>query len=260
MKNITNTSAIDKLSPAIILVKPQLAENMGTTSRAMLNCGLTDMRLVCPRDHHLSEKAISASSGAEDILKNAKIFETIEEAVADLHLIFASTARRRDMVKTVYTPDKAVSIIRSHVINKDRCGILFGPERTGLHNDDISIADAVIEIPLNPVHTSLNLAQAVLLIGYEWFKSGHNEPEEQFITNGAEIASKDELLNFFRHLEDELDNCGYLRLEHKRPRMVRNLRNIFERAKLTSPEIQSLHGVVKDLVTYRHRKGEDTKK
>lgn len=256
MNNDNNNNDMQQQSPAVILVRPQLAENMGTTSRAMLNCNLTDLRLVCPRDDYLSDKAISASSGAEEILHNAKVYETIEEAVADLHLVFASTARRRDMVKTVYTPDKAVQLVRSHVNNSDKCGILFGPERTGLHNDDVAIADAVIEIPLNPVHTSLNLAQAVLLIGYEWFKSGHNEPEEQFITNGAEIANKDELLNFFRHLEDELDNCGYLRLEHKRPRMVRNLRNIFERAKLTSPEIQSLHGVVKDLVTYRHRKME----
>ncbi|MCP4393628.1 MAG: RNA methyltransferase [Alphaproteobacteria bacterium] len=250
----------EQQSPAIILVNPQLAENMGTTARAMLNCNLLDLRLVCPRDDWLSDKAISASSGAEIILQNAKRFETTEEAVADLNLIFASTARRRDMIKTVYTPDKAIQIVRSHIANKDRCGILFGPERTGLHNDDIAIADAVIEIPLNPVHTSLNLAQAVLLIGYEWFKSGHNEPEEQFITNGAEIASKDALLNFFNHLETELDNCGYLRLPHKRPRMVRSLRNIFERAKLTDPEVQSLHGVIKDLVTHRHRKIEENTK
>ena len=145
--------------PVIILVEPQLAENVGMTARAMMNCGLYHLRLVNPREDHLSPKAVAASSGADKILRNAEIYASVEAAVADLQQIYAATARRRDMIKPVETADFAAAQITEAQQASIKCGILFGPERTGLHNDDVCLADAIIEIPLNPEHCSLNLSR-----------------------------------------------------------------------------------------------------
>lgn len=229
--------------PYIILVNPQLAENVGMTARAMMNCGLYNLRLVNPRENHLSEKAISASSNAEEILYKAEIFDTLEDATKDLQQVFATTARRRDMIKIIYTADAAVEKIHNKINQNIKCGILFGPERTGLENDDVAIADAIIEIPLNPRHCSLNLSQAVLLVGYEWIKLQTTSPKVQLVTNKTNVADKETLHNFFKYLEKELDECGNFKLEEKRPRMVRNLRNIFLRSQLTDQEINTLYGV-----------------
>jgi tRNA/rRNA methyltransferase len=160
------------------------------------------------------------------------------------------------MVKKVYNADGAAKIVRQKLSSDLKCGFLFGPERTGLENDHVALADAIVEIPLNPVHCSLNLAQAVLLVGYEWYKSGLADEGAFIPTRKSEMASKQELLSFFKHLEEELDNSGYLRVKEKRPRMVRNIRNIFDRAELTEQEIRTLHGIVSDLVKYRHSKSE----
>ncbi|MCK5295551.1 MAG: RNA methyltransferase [Alphaproteobacteria bacterium] len=244
------------ISPAVILVRTQLAENIGTTSRAMLNCGLDDLRLVKPREDWLGSKALAASSGAESVLESAQVFETVEDAVADLNVVYAASARRRHMCKKVVLPERAALDFRGSIARNERCGVLFGPERAGLENEDVSIADVLIEIPLNPAHTSLNLAQAVLVIGYEWFKSGDETLELQFPMKGTAPASKKDLLNFFNHLERELDACGFLRLKEKRPKMVCNIRNMFDRAELTEQEIKTLHGIVKELTTYRNSKGE----
>ena len=224
-----------------------MAENVGMAARAMMNCGLMEMRLVCPREDHLSEKAIAASSGADEILHNAKIYTSTTDAIADLQQVFATTARHRDQIKNVYTADKAMSFFDDFCKEGIKCGILFGPERTGLHNDDVSLADAIINIPLNPKHCSLNLSQAVLLVGYEYYKRQTQTPETRFITNGAEIASKEMLLNFFAYLEKELDECGNFKIDVKRPRMVRNLRNIFSRPQLTEQEINTLYGIINNL-------------
>ena len=177
--------------PVIILIRPQLAENIGMTARAMMNCGLYHLRLVSPREDHLSPKAVSASSGADKILENAQIYASTEEAIADLHKIYATTARRRDMIKEVMTADFAADQITTAENSGIRCGILFGPERTGLHNDDVCLADSIIEIPLNPEHCSLNLSQAVLLVGYEWYKRQIQTPAAQMITNKTTLADKD---------------------------------------------------------------------
>lgn len=234
--------------PYIILVNPQLAENVGMTARAMMNCGLANLRLVSPRENHLSDKAISASSGAEEILHNAKIFETLEQAVGDLNFIFASTARRRDMIKIIHTADSAAQTMQENIAQNIKCGILFGPERTGLENDDVAIADAIIEIPLNPKHCSLNLSQAVLLVGYEWYKLQINAPKVQLVTNKTNVANKETIFNFFNFIEKELDECGNFKNEEKRPRMVRNLHNIFLRSNLTEQEINTLYGVFNHLI------------
>ncbi len=244
-------------TPAVILVRPQLSENIGTAARAMLNCGLTDMRLVAPRETWLNDKAIASASGADRVLLAAQVFDTTADAVADLHRVWCSTGRDRYMVKPVDTPREAAAHMRAVIAEGQRCGVMFGPERTGLENDDVAIADTVLTVPLNPDYCSLNLAQAVLVVAYEWYQcdAATSLPA---MTKGAEgPATKEKLLTFFGHLERELDECGFLRIPDKRPTMVRNIRNMFQRAQLTGQEIQTLHGIVHELVTYRHKKGED---
>ncbi len=242
-------------APCVILIRPQLAENVGMVARAMRNCGLTDLRLVAPREDWLSEKAIASSSGADGLLRRARDFDTPEAAVADLNRVYATTARRRDMIKVVMTPRHVAAKARAEISVGQKVGVLFGPERTGLGNDEVALADAVVEVPLNPSYCSLNLAQAVLLVGYEWFQAAVQEPDVSLVTNGTHPATREELLNFFAHLERELDSCGFLRNADKRPGMVRNLRNIFDRAELTEQEIRTLHGVVKELRHGRQRHG-----
>ncbi|MBI3445357.1 MAG: RNA methyltransferase [Magnetospirillum sp.] len=240
--------------PAIILVRPQLSENIGTAARAMLNCGLTDMRIVAPREEWLSDRAIAAASGADRVLLGAKVFETTQDAVADLHRVWATTGRDRYMTKPVNTPREAASAMRQGEQEGLRCGVMFGPERTGLENDDVALADTVLTVPLNPAYCSLNLAQAVLLISYEWFQCEAATTLPSMTKGHEGPASKEKLVFFFEHLERELDDCGFLRVPDKRPVMVRNIRNMFQRANLTGQEIQTLHGIVHELVTYRHKK------
>ena len=245
------------LPPAIILVRPQLSENIGTTARAMMNCALTNLRLVAPRENWLSEKAIAAASGAEKILEAAQMFDSTEAAIADLQKVYATTGRNRFMVKPVVTPHQAALEIRNHHASGIKTAVMFGPERTGLENDDVALADIVITVPLNPEHFSLNLAQCVLLIGYEWYQAG-DPAEPVAMTKGATPpALKEDLIGFFEHLERELDECGFFRVNAKRPGMIRNIRNMFERADLTLQEVRTLHGIVHELVTYRRRKGEE---
>ncbi len=242
--------------PAIILVQPQMSENMGTAARAMMNCGLTDLRLVRPRESWLQERAIRAASGAEAVLHAAREYERTEDAIADLTHVYATTGRDRYMIKQVVTPRLCATEMRERISAGYGCGVMFGPERTGLENDDIVLADTVLTVPLNPVHCSLNLAQAVLLVGYEWFQVAGEVSAEASMTKGAagRLANKQELLFFFEHLERELDACGFLRLPDKRPTMVRNLRNLFQRADLTEQEVRTLHGVVTELATLRTKR------
>ncbi len=240
---------MDGGAPAIVLVDPQLGENIGMVARAMLNCGLSDLRLVRPRDGWPNPAAISAASGALAVIENARLFETTGEAVADLHAVYATTARPRGMNKRVLTPRMAAAEMRVQTTAGTRCGILFGKESKGLHNDDIALADAVVNAPLNPAFCSLNLAQGVLLVGYEWHVAGAPAFEPSaFLTRGTRrLATKEELLGFFDHIERELDACGFFTSADKRPRMVRNLRNIFQRSQLTEQEVRTLRGVVAGL-------------
>lgn len=230
--------------PVIILVNPQMAENIGMSARAMMNCGLYELRLVAPREDHLSPKAISASSNAEEILYNAKIYQSTTDAIADLNQVYASTARHRDQIKPVYNADSAAIEIKQHLQNNIKCGILFGCERTGLHNNDVCLANAIINIPLNPRHSSLNLSQAVLLVGYEFYKTQIDKPIAHLEMNGTELASKDKIIKFLEHLEQELLECGNFKIGEKREKMVINLRNIFTRNQLTEQELNTLYGVV----------------
>ena len=230
--------------PAIILVKAQLGENIGTAARAMLNCGLDDLRLVAPRDGWPSKKAVAAASGANIVLDKARLYPDIPAATADLVHVFAATARDRHMVKREVTPRQAAQEMRAQIAGGEACGVLFGPERMGLLNDEVALADTVLTVPLNPAFASLNLAQAVLLVGYEWFTAGSAMPPEKLRTGQSRRANKKELLAFFEHLEEELVSNGFLRNLEKRPSMVRNLRNLFHRALCTEQELRTLHGVI----------------
>ena len=233
--------------PFIILVQPQLAVNIGMSARAMMNCGLYHMRLAAPKENHLSDNAIAAASGAEKILYNAQIFSSTAEAVADLEKVFATTARRRDMIKTINTAEAAAKKITDDLVNQTRYGILFGPERTGLHNDDVVLSDEIIEIPLNPEHCSLNLSQAVLLVGYELYKKQINVPDSQLITNKTKPAAKEQIERFFSFLETELETHHTFRSDDKRIPMMRNIRNMFLRMQLTEQDISTLYGIIHHL-------------
>lgn len=240
--------------PAVILVKPQLGENIGMVARAMLNCALVDLRLVQPRDGWPNDVAYKTASGADVVLDNARVFDSTEDAIADLGHVFATTARARDMSKDVLTPRGAAQEMCEQRAQSVQCGVLFGKEAVGLHNDDIALADSILMVPLNPGFTSLNLAQAVLLMGYEWFQAAQmgDRPHETYeVRLDTRRATKDELVGLFGHLERELTDCGFLGVEAKKPGMIRNLRNMFQRARMTEQEVRTMRGVISGLVKKR---------
>ena len=237
-----------KFSPSIILIDPQLGDNIGSTARAMLNFGLTDLRLVRPRYGWPNPKAVAMAAGASEVLEKTKVYEHTIDAVADLDLVFATTARERDLSKTVLTPNRAAEQLTKHSIKGGKSGVLFGPERSGLVNDDVVLADAVITVTLNPEFSSLNLAQAVLLIGYEWLQAKLKQTESVVgwgKKNKATIAERE---YFYQRLEGELHKAGFLHPDHLAPTIKRNLRSMFNKVGLTQQEIKTLHGVVTALI------------
>ena len=231
-------------TPCVILVEPQLAENVGMAARAMKNCALRELRLVNPREDHLSAKALSASSNSEEILQQAKVFASTEEAVADLQYVLATTARHRDQTKMVYNADAGAAAVAARLANGEKCGLMFGPERTGLRNEDICLADAIINVPLNPEHCSLNLSQAVLLVGYEFYKTQAAISAPGLVTNHTTVADKEKVLLFCKSLENRLEQFANYKDEHKKEKLVINLRNIFTRAEMTEQELNTLYGVI----------------
>lgn len=244
-------------APVVVLVHPQLGENIGMAARAMLNFALTEMRLVKPRDGWPSESALKASAGASVVIEGAQVFETVEEAIADLHFVVAATARERDQLKTVMTGERAAKEIRSRAAEGLKTGILFGAERSGLSNEHIALTDAILMAPVNPTFASLNLSQAVLLAGYEWFKAGDERPEARLgygLHALTPKASKAQLQGLFEHLEAELDNSGFFRPKARRASMVRNLRDMWNRANLMEQDVRTLRGIIKALVLYGARR------
>jgi len=234
---------IKRASPIVILVRPQLPENIGMVARAMMNCGLSELRLVSPNRSYLSEKALSASSGAQEILKQAKVCDSLSDALKDVQYSFSTTARSRDMVKPIYSPQRAAKKINSFLKSKQTVAIIFGPERTGLKNEDIILSNALLSVNLNPVHPSLNLAQAVLLIGWCWWNSQNFK--EKKISN--QLATQAELDNFLIFLETLLREKKYFLWPDKEQRMLNNMRNIFMRNELTNSEIKTLYRIVNTL-------------
>ena len=217
----------------------------------MMNFGLVDMRLVAPRDGWPNPAAKAMAVGATSILEKASVFDTASEAVADLNRVWATTARQRYMIKSIQTPRHAAAEMRAADGRGEACGVLFGPERSGLENDEVALADAILGIPASPENSSINLAQAVLLTGYEWFQAGDDTAPEEIREGRTFPATKEELEGFFGHLIGELDGCGFLRNQQHRPMMVRNIRNMFMRAGLFDQEVRTLRGIVSCLVNGR---------
>ena len=241
--------------PAILLVETQLAQNMGATARAMLNFGLRDLRLINPQADPLSRDALALAAGADDILKNAKIFQSTQDAMADLHHLYATTARHRDMIALHMTPHQAGHLMQKHLQHRQRFGVLFGPERSGLTNENVALCSGTLSVPLNPAFSSLNLAQAVLLICYEFYQTcSLSKPTDTGISlqqDATEMATKQELIHMFDHLEKELDKAGYFRTAHKKPKMVQSIHTMFSRVPFTSQEIRTFRGIISDLVNSR---------
>lgn len=244
--------AVAATTPAIIMVRPQLGENIGMAARAMLNCGLSTLRLVSPRDGWPNDKAQRAASGADVVLENAEVFDSVADAVADLERVVATTARNRELTQRILTPRHAAAEVRGWIGQGERVGILFGPERTGLENDDMVHADTALSIPLNPQFSSLNVAQAVLLVSYEWAAAGDATPASRMAEHATRPATKEELANLFDHLERALDQSGFLRNKDMRPSMVLNLKALLQRAAMTEQEARTFHGVIKFLSKSKH--------
>jgi tRNA/rRNA methyltransferase len=233
--------------PVIILVRPQLGENVGAAARAMLNFGLEELRLVRPQCGWPNTKAVNAASGANRVLNQVQLVDRVEEAAADLHRLYATTARARDLPKPVVTPAEAAREWRAELAAGRRVGVLFGPERTGLFNDELILADAVLSVPVNPAFFSLNLAQAVLLVAYEWFQSAGEAALRREAEPPGRPATKGELAGLLEHLIGELDAVDFFRTPDRRESMARTLRAIFARAGLHEPDVHLLRGVIKDL-------------
>lgn len=242
-------SVIHDDGPAIILIVPQLGENIGKAVRAMYNFGLTDLRLVAPRDGWPNEAAVAPAAGADIVLEKTRVYPTTAEAIADLKYVYATTARPRDMIKEVVTPKECCLRMRGAVNEGEKVGLLFGPEKAGLKNDDIALSTAIVSVPLNPSFASINLATAVGLLSYEWFQTGTDVPESYTPTLDTRPASAGELQKLFDHIEDELEEAGYFRSDQRRSLMRRNLRNIFTRSEMTHEEVSTMRGVVKALAT-----------
>jgi tRNA/rRNA methyltransferase len=249
-------------TPTLILVRPQLADNIGMVARAMANFGLEHLRLASPRDGWPNEKARGAAAGANYIVDAARAYGSLEAALADLQWVCATTARQRDLVKPIMTPVDAIAELRARIAAGESCGIVFGPERNGLETEEVAYADAVVMFPVNPNFASLNLAQAALLMGYEWMKGGERgtlgrvtryerEIAPGLRTRGSPPASKQELIGLFEHIESELEDAGFFSTPEKRPSMVHNMRTMFTRMGATQQEIRTLRGIVKALVGRR---------
>jgi len=233
-------------NPPIILVRPQLGQNIGKTARAMLNFGLTDLRLVDPRDGWPNPDAGPSAAGAGEVLDKARVYPTVDTAIEGCSFVYAATVRSRDMAKPAATPREAAAQMRGLILAGENPAIMFGPERSGLTNEDIALADAVLTVPINPDYGSLNLAQAVILVAYELFQESDVTPAYQ-PAHPDGLAKKEELIGLMQQIEGILDKKGYFKSKDRRDTQRRTLRNLLQNAEFSSQEIQTMRGVVKSL-------------
>ncbi|PWR04051.1 RNA methyltransferase [Meridianimarinicoccus roseus] len=239
--------------PAFVLVRPQMGQNIGAAARAMLNFGLDRMRLVSPRDGWPNPDAVAMASGAGRVLDAAGLHDSTAAAVADCTYVYATTARARGLTKPVFSPEGAMADAVRRTAEGQRVAVLFGPERAGLENDDISIANAIITVPVNPDFPSLNLAQCVLLTGYEWRRQTHDVPAQTTELAGTDWAEAHEIEKLAEHYEERLEEAGFFFPEVKAPHMKRNLRNMWSRMPLTRADVQILHGMMRQVVRWKNR-------
>ena len=238
------------MHPVIVLVRPQLGQNIGKAARAMLNFGLTEMRLVAPRDGWPNPDAGPAASGADVILEQAQVFDTVEAAIADCNQVFASTVRRRDLVMPVLGPEQMAEQIAG---SNARSAILFGPERSGLETEEVALASAIVTVPINPQFASLNLAQAVILLAYEWSRrSDLAQPPAKELEPPAPHGELDGLIGY---LNDELDKKGYFHPPARTQATKNTLRTIFTKTGWSSREVKAVRGIVRALVNPPRRRG-----
>lgn len=239
--------------PTFVLVRSQMGENIGGAARAMWNFGLDRMRLVSPRDGWPNQKAIAMASSAARLLDEAQLYETTADAVGDCTFVFATTARTRDLTKQVVTPERAMQMAQEKIAAGEKVAVLFGPERSGLENDDISRANAIISVPVNPEYASLNLAQCVLLTAYEWQRVSKDTVQDTVELAKSEWASGVEMEKLAEHYEGRLDEAGFFFPTTKADSMKTNLRNLWSRMPLTRADVQMLHGVLRQMVRWKER-------
>ena len=240
-----------KKQPSIILVKPQMGENIGSAARAMLNFGLENMRVVAARDGWPSQSAVATASGAGRVLDQARHFSSFHDAVGDCHFVFATTARGRDLTKPIYDPKKAMKIAFEKISDGQKVGIVFGPERAGLENTEVVRSNALITVPVNPDFSSINLAQTVLLLSYEWFLATDIYEENSSNTRKTSVASILEIEQLSLQYENELEKIGFFFPEEKATSMKSTLRNIWSRLPLTVSDVKAFHGILRHLLKRR---------
>ncbi len=243
----------DSPQPAFVLVRPQMGENIGAAARAMWNFGLDRMRVVAPRDGWPSQKAVAMASGAGRLLDEARVCAATPEAIGDCVYVFATTARARGLTKPVFTPEQAMRMAAEKIAGGEAVAVLFGPERAGLENDDIARANAVINVPVNPEFASLNLAQCVLLMSYEWQRASAEAVPERMEMAKPDWAGQVEIEKLAEHYQERLEQAGFFFPEPKAEGMKINLRNMWSRMALTRADVQMLHGVMRQMVRWKMR-------
>ena len=238
--------------PAFVLLRPQMGENIGAAARGMWNFGLDRMRITDPRDGWPNQKAVAMASGAGRLLDEAQLFATTEEAVADCTYVYATTARPRGLTKPVLSPEAAMQDAAQRIAAGGKVAVMFGPERAGMENSDIALANAIISVPVNPEFSSLNLAQCVLLTAYEWRRASAEIVHERMDMQG-DWATQIEMEKLAEHYEDRLEEAGFFFPEDKAPHMRQNLRNLWSRMPLTRADVQMLHGILRQMVRWKDR-------
>ncbi len=243
----------DHRQPRFVLVRPQMGENIGAAARAMWNFGLDRMTVVAPRDGWPNSRAVAMASGAGRLLDEARLVPDLAAAVAEDSFVMATTARVRGLTKPVFSPEEAMREAATRLARGERVSVLFGPERAGLENDDIARANAIINVPVNPEFPSLNLAQCVLLCGYEWRRASTEVVAQRVDMAGTDWANQAEIEALSAHYEDRLGQAGFFFPEEKAPGMKINLRNMWSRMALTRADVQMLHGVLRQMVRWKER-------
>lgn len=239
------------MTPIVILVRPQLGENIGATARAMSNFGLSELRLVAPRDGWPNKRALEMSSGGQPIIERAQVFPDFASAIADIECLYATTARARDMEKPTVTPPVAMTEIATSTL---KSALVLGPERTGLENEEITLCDTLITIPTSPENSSLNIAQSAVVLGYEWFKTHCHIPTPSH--SEEKIAPKAEWLGLFTQLEAYLDEVNYYRVAHKKTIMWQNLKTMLMRGQWSEQELRSFRGMLRSIWERREKNRE----
>ncbi|MBF9059001.1 RNA methyltransferase [Rhodobacterales bacterium HKCCSP123] len=251
------TESLPTAQPAFILVRPQMGENIGAAARAMWNFGLDRMRVIAPRDGWPNARAVALASGAGRLLDHAGLHEDVAGAISDCTYVFATTARPRGMTMPVVTPERAMQQARAILAEGGRVGVLFGPERAGLENDDIARANAIISVPVNPEFPSLNLAQCVLLCAYEFRRAGDATPPEVMAMAGTDFATGAEVTALGDHMEARLEEAGFFFPPDKAEGMKRTLRQIWGRLPLTRADVQTFHGILRQMVRWAEGRRKD---